>query len=99
MSKSKKEPSAYFCPDCNGDRVLVRGEMLYHANGCDLWCETVKPWDSDAHANCQDCEWKGFRRDLIDKSEEIEAAEKLKRDKEYQRYLKLKSKYEGKEQQ
>jgi len=95
MPKAKKEPATYFCPECSSEKVYTRGEMTWDINNHQMYCESVKPYDCDAKAECFDCEWEGFKRDLINKTEEIEAAEKLKRDKEYQRYLKLKDKFEG----
>lgn len=95
MNKVKKEPSTFFCPECNSEKVYARGETLWELNTYMVYCESVKPFDDDAKAECLECKWKGFKRDLIDKTAEIEAAEKLKNDKEYQRYLKLKNKFDG----
>jgi len=94
---SKKDPATYFCPECNSEKIYSRSETLWELNTYKIYCESVKPFDDDAKVECFECEWEGFKRDLIDKSEEIKAAEKLKTDKEYQRYLKLQKKFEGKD--
>lgn len=94
MVKAKKDPACFFCPECGSEDVITCEEILWHINTNKMYCHSVKTHDDDARVNCRDCDWDGFKRDLIDKTKEVKAAEKLKADKEYKQYLKLKAKFE-----
>lgn len=49
----------YQCPDCEGSNVFGTSEQMVKLNTGDMYCENVKPYDSEAKAGCLDCNWHG----------------------------------------
>lgn len=64
MAKKSKQQIEFVCPECGSDRVTVEARTKYMANGLDHWCHTVKVQDSNALADCLECEWSGINSDL-----------------------------------
>ena len=57
------------CPDCGSDNVVSYELAAWYVNTNDLWCHSVKPYDSDAKAKCLKCDWEGVYQDLQESRE------------------------------
>lgn len=64
---NKTDPT-YHCPGCGSEEVFSTHEQAFMVNTCDHYCHMVKAHDSDAKAGCVDCDWRGERKDLKEKS-------------------------------
>lgn len=57
----------YCCPECMGDDILVYSMTSYELNkDMEYFCESIKPYDSDAPASCWVCKWEGIRGQLVE---------------------------------
>lgn len=52
------------CPECNSSKVALTSEQMFMANTGEMWCESVKIYDSAAKVTCLDCRWEGTRFQL-----------------------------------
>lgn len=52
------------CPECGSGKVFSTSEQMFMVNTFEMYCESVKPHDSDAQAGCLECNWRG-RRDQL----------------------------------
>lgn len=57
------------CPDCGSDQVIVYEEHAVMANTFEHYCHSVKAYDPDAKARCLECDWRGQRQDLKERSQ------------------------------
>ena len=63
MSKKK----LFVCPECECEDILVYSMTSWEINkNMEYFCESVKPYDSDAPAKCCSCGWDGVRNQLIE---------------------------------
>lgn len=61
--KSKKK--LFVCPECECEDILVYSMTSWEINkDMEYFCESVKPYDSDAPARCIDCHWDGISSQL-----------------------------------
>lgn len=73
MVKQKKVDVYNTCPECGSVEVLVYEQTAWKLldNGeFEYYCQSVKLYDSDAEASCQDCDWRGVRSDLVEWKDE-----------------------------
>ena len=52
------------CPECMSLEILVYEETAWKVNDFEIYCHSVKLWDADAKARCQDCGWVGQQQQL-----------------------------------
>ena len=57
------------CPHCDSDQVIVVEEHSVMANTFEHFCHSVKAHDPDAKARCLECNWRGQRQDLKERSQ------------------------------
>lgn len=57
------------CPECSSPEVAATAEEMWLVNTGEHYCHSVKDYDSDAKAECLQCEWSGRRKDLIGSAE------------------------------
>lgn len=73
MTKQKKVDVYNTCPECGSVEVLVYEQTAWKVlanGGFEYYCQSVKLYDSDAEASCQDCDWRGVRSDLVEWKDE-----------------------------
>ena len=70
MVKKKKQHVEFTCPECGSERVTVEERTMFMANTLDHWRHRVKAHDSDAVADCLDCDWQGVRHHLAKPEQE-----------------------------
>lgn len=58
------DATTYHCPECDSGNVFGTSEQMVMLNTHHMYCESTKPFDSDAQAGCLDCNWRG-RRDQV----------------------------------
>lgn len=56
------------CPECGSEEVTVTAEQMFMTNTGDHYCHSIKTQDGDAKASCLECQWRGTRQDLVQKS-------------------------------
>lgn len=49
----------YCCPCCKSDQVLVYEKTSYWLNTMEVFCHSVKAFDSDAEVKCANCDFTG----------------------------------------
>jgi len=52
------------CPECMSARILVYEETAWDVNKFEIYCHSIKIFDADAKACCQDCDWTGQQQQL-----------------------------------
>ena len=53
------------CPECKSAKIAVTAETMYMVNTGGHYCHSIKPHDPDAKATCLNCDWCGFRNNLV----------------------------------
>lgn len=60
----------YTCPECESEEVTLAHIQKFMANSGDHYCHSVKTHDYDSPADCLDCDWSGYRHELIQDGQE-----------------------------
>lgn len=63
--------TTYHCPSCDSTEVFSTHEQAFMVNTDQHYLHMVKAHDSDAKAGCRDCDWRGQRGQLVERTPKV----------------------------
>ena len=57
------------CPECGSSEVTVSHLQRFMANTGEHYIHAVKPHDDNSEATCLNCDWRGYRWQLLEDAE------------------------------